>query len=119
MATPRYGAEVSDGVDRALPLHEGAPDVTFDVDIEIMEIPYAIRAGRDHIKMREPYLRVAQHDRGARTTQSGRLSIGLVWEVGDWDKRRSVPVVLLKRLQAPGVQCTLCSGEPHRRPLPT
>ncbi|MBV9531256.1 MAG: hypothetical protein JO283_09340, partial [Bradyrhizobium sp.] len=33
-----------DGVDRILPLHDGTPDLDFDVDIEIMEIPHAIRA---------------------------------------------------------------------------
>src|SRR5215218_6964810 len=33
-----------EGVDRAIPLHDGAPDVEYELDIEIMEIPHAIRA---------------------------------------------------------------------------
>src|SRR5919204_7041395 len=45
-----------DGVDRAMPLHDGTPEAVFDVDIEIMEVPHAIRAGREAIAMRKPYL---------------------------------------------------------------
>src|SRR5947199_9210084 len=43
-----------EGVDQALPLHEGMVEAAFDVDIEIMEIPHAIRAGRDLIEQRKP-----------------------------------------------------------------
>src|SRR3954449_9029233 len=32
------------GVDRVLPLHDGTVDASFDVDVEIMELPYALRA---------------------------------------------------------------------------
>jgi hypothetical protein len=31
------------------------------------------------------------------------LDVGLVWEVGQWDKRRAVPPALLRRLAVPGV----------------
>src|SRR4051812_37088295 len=31
------------GIDRVLPLHEGTPDVGYDVDLEIMEVPHALR----------------------------------------------------------------------------
>ena len=31
------------GVDRVLPLHEGTPDASFDVDIEVMELAHALR----------------------------------------------------------------------------
>src|SRR5436305_5581917 len=43
-----------EGVDEALPLHDGTVGAEFDVDIEIMEIPHAIGAGRDLIERREP-----------------------------------------------------------------
>jgi hypothetical protein len=93
-----------DGVDRAMPLHDGTPDVPFDVDIEIMEIPHAIRAGRSEFEMPRPYLRLASRHRSQRRRPDGPLLIGLVWEVGDWDKRRAVPAALLKRLDVGGVQ---------------
>src|SRR3954470_20791503 len=44
------------GVDRAFALHDGAPDIDFEVDIEIMEVPHAIRAAREHVVMRAPYV---------------------------------------------------------------
>src|SRR5436305_9177104 len=44
-----------EGVDRALPLHDGAPHVDYDVDIEIMELAFALRATRNMIA-RVPYL---------------------------------------------------------------
>lgn len=87
-----------DGIHRAIPLHDGTPDADFEVDIEIMEIPHALRAGRDLIEMRRPYLTLPPRDVPARRARREGLSVGLVWEVGDWDKRRSIPAQLLKRL---------------------
>src|SRR5947209_4128878 len=43
------------GVDRVLPLHDGKPDVEYDVDIEIMELAFALRATRELIED-VPYL---------------------------------------------------------------
>lgn len=34
----------------------------------------------------------------------GRLAVGVVWEGGDWDRRRSVPAILLNDLLLDGVQ---------------
>jgi hypothetical protein len=87
-----------EGVDRAIPLHDGTPDADFEVDIEIMEIPHALRAGRDLIEMRRPYLTLPPRDVPDRRAGCAALSVGVVWEVGDWDKRRSIPAQLLKRL---------------------
>src|SRR3954451_16016308 len=78
-----------EGVDRAIPLHDGTPDVDADVDIEIMEIPYAIRAGRDLIELCRPYLTLPPSRVPGRIGKREALSVGLVWEVGDWDKRRA------------------------------
>jgi hypothetical protein len=93
-----------EGIDRILPLHDGAPDVDFDADIEIMEIPHAIRASREQIEMPSPYLRTVQKKVPAGSTAGGSLSIGLVWDVGDWQRWRIVPPRLLKQLNCPGVQ---------------
>lgn len=90
-----------EGVDRVLPLHDSAPEVDFDVDIEIMEIPHAIRATRDQVEMRRPYL---QTRRRCRPVETNRLSVGLVWDVGDWDRRRVVPAELLKQMNMSSVR---------------
>jgi len=95
--------ERTEGVSLAIPLHDGTPDTEFDVDIEIMEIPHAIRAGRGAVEMRAPYLTLPQGDAAAAPLQHGRsLAVGLVWEVGAWDKRRAVPPALLSRLVGDG-----------------
>jgi hypothetical protein len=98
--------ERATGVDRALALHEGTPDVDFEVDIEIMEIPHAIKAGRDLVEMRAPYVSLPSTVEPSLPQVQG-LAVGLVWEVGNWDKRRAIPTTLLRHLALPGV--TLCS----------
>lgn len=90
------------GVDRAVALHDGAPDVDFDVDIEIMEVPHAIRARREHVEMRAPYVTLVQESQ-PKLPRCGGLAVGLVWEVGNWDKRRSIPAPLLRHLAGRGV----------------
>src|SRR5205085_751018 len=93
-----------DGVDEALPLHDGEVDAEFDVDIEIMEIPHAIRAGRDLIEARKPYLTVPRRTVARSVVGQNAVAVGLVWEVGNWDKRRAVPAALLKRLKTDGIE---------------
>jgi hypothetical protein len=88
------------GVGRVLPLHDGAPDAAFDVDIEIMELAHALRADRAMVDTR------AYLDPGCSPTMlpdHEGLSIGLVWRVGNWDKRREVPAKLVRALSMPGV----------------
>jgi hypothetical protein len=91
------------GVDHVSPLHDGAPEVDFDVDIEIMEIPHAIRAGKDQIAMRRPYLSLPPQKPGPALLGED-LNVGLVWEGGDWDRRRAIPVSMLRRLDFPGIK---------------
>jgi hypothetical protein len=92
------------GVDRAIPLHDGTPEVDFEVDIEIMEIPHAIRACRSLIERRGPYLTLPPRPVPRSFVRREALGVGLVWEVGDWDKRRVVPAPLLKRLKGKGIE---------------
>src|SRR5258708_16094591 len=49
-------AKAAPGVDRAIPLHEGAPEVAYDVDIEIMELPHAFPIPPQTLPPRIPYL---------------------------------------------------------------
>ena len=93
-----------EGVDRAMPLHDGAPDADFEVDIEIMEIPHAIKACRDLIELRRPYLTLPPRRVRRRIGMREALTVGLVWEVGNWDKRRAIPARLLKKLKRQGIE---------------
>lgn len=101
-----------EGVDRVLPLHDGTPDADFDVDIEVMELAHALRATPGMISGCVPYLRVP--DNSVRVPAAVKR-IGLVWEVGEWDKRRSVPPELLGALGAvSGVQLLSLQMGPGR-----
>jgi hypothetical protein len=103
------------GVDRTMALHDGMPEVDYEVDIEIMEVPHAIKVRRDQVEMRAPYVRLP----GAVVPPlpTGRdLAVGLVWRVGAWDKRREIPAALLRDLAVPGIalhslQCAASAEE--------
>jgi hypothetical protein len=80
---------------RFLPLHEGTPEVDYDVDIEIMELSHALRVRPEDVGGRVPYFQVTP---AARV--SARFAVGLVLAAGDWDQRRTLPVQLLDHLVA-------------------
>ena len=96
--------EPIEGVGRAIPLHDGTPDADFEVDIEIMEIPHALRASRDLIELRKPYLTLPPRQGSECIGRQRALAVGLVWEVGNWDKRRAIPARLLKGLRRDEIQ---------------
>jgi hypothetical protein len=84
----------ADGIDRILPLHDGAPDVEFDVDIEIMELPHALRITPDVLPARVPYFDVPPRTRH----EQDELTVGVVWKSGDWDDSRSIPFARMQQL---------------------
>jgi hypothetical protein len=81
------------GIDRLLPLHDGAPDADYDVDIELMELPYAFRTTLDTIPAGVPYLSVKPV-----TLNGHRPHIGIVWRAGEWNQTRSLAFRDLRRL---------------------
>jgi hypothetical protein len=95
------------GVDQVLPLHDGTPDVEYDVDIEVMELAFALRATRAMIED-VPYLSAnCGTSRLERDPSDRRIHIGLVWRAGDWDRRRSIDLRLFGALAAECVQLHL------------
>jgi hypothetical protein len=85
------------GIDRLLPLHDGAPEVEYDVDVESMELPHIFRTTLATIPAEIPYLHVTP----AALPRHGRLAVGLVWAAGDWEHaRRSMPFPLCAPLAA-------------------
>ena len=88
---PRFG--------RLLPLHDGTPAVDYEVDLEIMEIPHALRITLATLPTRVPYFAVP-----AAPRFSDRFSVGIMAQAGAWDRRRSVPAELMASLgNLPGV----------------
>jgi hypothetical protein len=105
------------GIDRLLPLHNGTPEVDYDVDVESMELPYIFRTTLATVPAVIPYLHVVP----AALTRYGRMAVGVVWAAGDWEhERRSIPFPLLAQLGAiPGVALYILQRGPaldHYRP---
>jgi hypothetical protein len=87
--------ETMPGIDQLLPLHDGTPEVDYNVDVEVMELPHIFRATLATIPVNIPYLHVAPQP---LAIGNGELAVGLVWKAGDWDERRSVPFSFLAPL---------------------
>ena len=88
------------GIGRLEPLHDGAYEREYDVDVEVMELSHVFRGTPDTLPAAVPYLHVDP----APLPRDGRLAVGLAWRAGDWDERRSIPIDLLRPLaEIPGV----------------
>jgi hypothetical protein len=99
------------GVDGVLPLHDGTPEVEYDVDIEIMELAHALRVNSQTIRVQVPYL-FKPDQPGARPGPRGDFVVGIVWQAGDWMPQRSIDPLLLAPLsKLSGVRlCSLQRG---------
>ena len=96
------------GIDRLVPLHDGEPEVEYDVDIELNELPYVFRTTLMTVPAEVPYIFVEP----ASLPFEGRLRVGLIWQSGDWDNRRSIPFSEVKRLaQLPGIDWHILQRE--------
>lgn len=73
------------GIDRLLPLDESLPPVEYDVDVEVMELPYAFRTTLSTIPTDIPYLAALPLVLDGREPR-----VGIAWRVGDRDDRRSI-----------------------------
>lgn len=96
------------------------PPPAHDLEIEIMELAYALRATVDTVP--RPYPHLADRVRGklpVALSDDGALRVGLVWAASDWDTTRSVPLAQLEPLlRVPGVRCfSLQQGRAAGDPL--
>ncbi len=83
--------------------HAPVPPPAWDVQIEIMELPYVFRTRVQDLPLASNYLRppdlqvvAARHAMGE--ARHGRPRIGLVWAAGGWNPQRSVPLAELQRI---------------------
>ena len=72
------------------PMLAGVPEL----EIELMEVPHALRLTLDEIPARVPYLQVA----GSRPRNPAKFRVGLAWASGVWRPERSVPLELFRFL---------------------
>ncbi|HET9984469.1 MAG TPA: glycosyltransferase family 9 protein [Longimicrobiales bacterium] len=103
------------GIDRLVPLHDGAPDAEYDVDVELLELPHIFRTTLETLPADVPYLHVPPAPRPTRTA----VRVGVVWRAGDWDDRRSVPTHLVAGLaRVPGIELHVLQQGPAREEWP-
>jgi hypothetical protein len=113
------------GIDRVLPLHDGVPDVEYDVDVELNELPYVFRTTLETIPAEVCYLHVEPallpaepelFDVGSVSLPRRRkLKVGLIWQAGQWDERRSIPFHALRPLsEVSGVEWHLLQRDARR-----
>jgi hypothetical protein len=74
------------GIDRLLPLHDGTPSVEYDVDVEVMELPYVFRTTLPMIPATVPYLHASPV-----SCSEPLMRVGILWRAGEWDGQRSIP----------------------------
>jgi hypothetical protein len=81
------------GIDEVFPLGQSDPH-SYDVAVEVMELPHALRTSIDTIPRETPYFEVEAE----RMAFAANLNVGLVWNAGDWDTRRSIPFQIIREL---------------------
>jgi hypothetical protein len=96
------------------------PPPAHDVEIEIMELAYALRATPATVP--PPYPHLAERVRGrlpVALPDDRALRVGVVWAASDWDTTRSVTLAQLDPLlRVPGVRCfSLQQGAAAEDPL--
>lgn len=76
-----------------------APAPPHDLDIEIMELAYALRADVGHVPPPYSLPRPPVADRArAQLARDGRLRVGLLWAASDWDPSRSIPLAMMEAI---------------------
>lgn len=77
------------------------PAPAHDVEIEVMELAYALRADIGKVPPPYPHLRERVAGQGAvALPQDGGLRVGVLWAASDWDDTRSIPLAALEPLFA-------------------
>ena len=79
-----------EGIDSLVTCYNNVPPESYDVAIELSELPHVFRTTPQTIPAQIPYIHVAPRSFPA----TNDLNVGLVWQGSDWDPRRSVPLKL-------------------------
>ncbi len=73
----------------------------WDVQLEMMELPYLLRVGSGNLEPKQGYLRLPQTLLAETAEKIGpkhRLRVGVVWAAGTWNTSRSIPCDQLRGL---------------------
>ena len=107
------------GVDRIITPNDMATHDhrAWDVELEMLELPYALRVTTANLQPAQGYLQLPLKVRArvCDTIGARRLPrVGLVWSAGDWDSSRSIQFeTMLPLLHVKGVEFWSLQGEPE------
>lgn len=108
------------GIGRVITWGEQAPAVppNWDVQVEIMELPYLLRTTVPDLPVAESYLHLPDGIKQRTALIMGaanRPRVGIVWSASEWDPTRLLPIDCLARLLAvPGIEFwNLQGGRQH------
>jgi hypothetical protein len=79
-----------DGIDTLLTGGNDVRPETYDVAMELSELPHVFRTSIQTIPAQIPYIHIEPRS----FAETGNIKVGLVWKGSDWDQRRSVPLRL-------------------------
>ncbi len=94
-------ARYFDGVDNVITWGEPASRPQWDVQMEVMELPYFFRTELNDLPLREKYLHLPDrvlHSVTQEMRDSTRPRVGVVWNAGQWNPSRAVPFSALAPL---------------------
>jgi hypothetical protein len=98
------------GINKLLPLHDGELEAEYDVDVEVMELPFIFRTSVGNIPAKIPYLYTPVN----AMCDKSRMAVGLVWKAGGWDERRDVPFEhLMPLFDIPGIDLYILQYNPR------
>ena len=94
-----------DGMGEVITWGEQAPaeSPAWDVQVEVMELPYLLRVSTDELLPRQGYLRLPAKIRAGVSTILGKKReprVGVVWTAGHWNPSRSIPAAIMSTLAA-------------------
>ena len=92
-----------DGMGDVITWGEAAPATSpkWDVQMEVMELPYALRVSADDLSPTSGYLHLPEAALTSTSAIMGRYTkprVGVVWAAGHWNPSRSIPASLLAEL---------------------
>ncbi len=98
--------------------HAPADAPAWDVQMEVMELPYALRVTAEDLPPQQGYLHLPPAMRAGAAgamREATRLRVGVVWSAGHWNPSRSVPFEIFRSLLAvSGVEFWSLQGDTDR-----
>lgn len=108
------------GIGEVITWGADAPKVlpAWDVQMEVMELPYALRVASEDLRPQQGYLQLPASERarvGRLMRGQSQPNVGLVWSAGEWNPTRSLPFgEMAALLDTPGATFWSLQGEPER-----